>query len=820
MASDLSLLFRLKAENQASPVIHQVQADSKKLTQSVSSDFSALAQVSNSTLGKITTSLTNFSGSIPIVGNAVSSLTSDLSSMATVTEGAGAEFAALAGPIGLVVVGTAAMAGAVVKLGEELFTLAKIAGETQGKLFDLSQQTGVSVETLAGLEELAKTTGGSIESIAQSLVVFQGNIEAAQDPTSKQAGLFKNLGVEATNTEEALRQTLEAINKMPEGFRQTNAAAELFGRRGGKQFLAILKESHGDIDQTIRELQGLGLANSENAKRADEFNDELVHLQTQLTAIAVTIGNDVIPVILDVLKDLEKALKDNKEIIDAVRVSAQGLAIAIGAPLKGAIFALNATLESARPALEIYKELLEAIGAAAQLVTNTVPNVGANAIGSIPLGGDTGEEGLKELERLLKAAQGTLNLGPGKPFNLREIFGDAKKTKEAADPAIALLKQLQGEVRNLDNATKAEIVTAELLDKKYKDISPTLREQILLTARLIDQKKEQAEQDEILKGAAEELKQHIDAEKEALENFIEAQRKALEGPRSELDKTEEFIKRFSFEFGNLSGALDENIKFWLRFNAALIDSNRHLETLKEQLKEVADLTPAIPTAAIPKLPKGIVFDDSELGPPPEAEKRFRNLQASIDDLGTSFGNLFDASKDFGIQFGDVIGGAVADLAHGIGDLVEQYVLLGETAPHALRKLLASTLAHVAAEASVKAIFQLAEAFASLAIGDARGAASHFTSAAIFGSIAGVAAVAGRAAAGDLFKPQATGATGSGQSGPIQTITTGRNQQSAQVVHVVEVRVKDSEFGRAVTAHVVKDIGDGGQIREVIQNDGR
>lgn len=816
MADDLSLLFRLKAQNQASPVINTVQSDVAKLTKSAGSDFNALSQVSTAALSKITSSLTNMAGSVPIVGNAVSGLSSELTGLATATEGAGAEFAAIAGPIGIAVVATGAMVAAVAALGSELFDLAKIAGETQGKLFDLSQQTGVSVETLSALQELAKTTGGSIESLAQSLVVFQGNLESAQDPTSKQAELFKALGVETNNTEEALRQSLSAIAKMTEGFQQTNAAAELFGRRGGKQFLAILKESHGDIDKTIRELQGLGLANSENAKRADEFNDQLIKVQTALTSLSVTIGNQVIPQVLDALKELEKGIKDNREAIESLSVVVKTITFLFVTPFKGALVAISAPLKVHQLLVEGVTQQYKNWAAIIDEITGKIPNIPQVQIPtSIP--GST-DESLKDLQRLIQIGASSdaarkAAADAQRKFDLQNIFGDPKKAKESIDPAIQLLKQLQGELLRVNDATKEQTISAELLDKKYKNISASVREQILLTARLIDQRKEAADAEEKLKEEEEKVQRQREQDTQSLIDFFAQQTETLrqlkEGPKSAARETEELIARL----GKVVGTYDA---FWLRFNAALIDSAEHLKEINKQLKDVAENTPAIAPGGIPLPDTKHVFDDTDLGPPPEAEKHFRDLQSAIDDLGASLGNLVDASKNFKTDFGDVIGSAISDLAFGIGNLVEQYVLLGETGPAALRKLLAATLAHLSAEAAVKAVFQLAEGFAALFYNPAE-AAAHFTSAALFGSIAAGTAVAGRAVAGDLFKqkPNVGGAQTQG-SGALTTIQTGRNQPAPSPIVHIDIKHEEGVIVRTWT----DDFRNGGITRETIAGDGR
>lgn len=820
MADDLSLLFRLKAQNQASPVINTVQSDVAKLTKSAGSDFNALSQVSTAALSKITSSLTNMAGSVPIVGNAVSGLSSELTGLATATEGAGAEFAAIAGPIGIAVVATGAMVAAVAALGSELFDLAKIAGETQGKLFDLSQQTGVSVETLSALQELAKTTGGSIESLAQSLVVFQGNLESAQDPTSKQAELFKALGVETNNTEEALRQSLSAIAKMTEGFQQTNAAAELFGRRGGKQFLAILKESHGDIDKTIRELQGLGLANSENAKRADEFNDQLIKVQTALTSLSVTIGNQVIPQVLDALKELEKGIKDNREAIESLSVVVKTITFLFVTPFKGALVAISAPLKVHQLLVEGVTQQYKNWAAIIDEITGKIPNIPQVQIPtSIP--GST-DESLKDLQRLIQIGASSdaarkAAADAQRKFDLEKIFGDPKKAKESIDPAIQLLKQLQGELLRVNDATKEQTISAELLDKKYKNISASVREQILLTARLIDQRKEAADAEEKLQEEEEKAQRQREEAAESITRFMRAQAEELDRLRgvTRLATTDadEFIRSIS----SIPGVLSDSDEKWIKWRALLINAEEALKGLNEQVEKFIENAPKI------VFPEPTQSEIDKINPDapavPKLKTEVKDLQTALDALGESFGKVFGASEEFGKQFSDLAGGAIADMAFAIGDLVDQWVLLGDAGPNAMRKLTASVLAGLAAQAATKAVFQLAEGFAALFFNPAE-AAAHFTSAALFAGIATGAAAAGRSVAGDLFKQKpGTGSQTQGSGALNTTIVSGRNQPEPLHVTVV-VKPDGSRFGDAVTAHVVENIGRGGEIREVIATDGR
>jgi tape measure domain-containing protein len=167
------------------------------------------------------------------------------------------------------------------------------------------------------------------------------------------------------------------------------------------------------------------------------------------------------------------------------------------------------------------------------------------------------------------------------------------------------------------------------------------------------------------------------------------------------------------------------------------------------------------------------------------------------------------------------------VADAIGSVVANWVLLGETGPAIGRKILAQALANLAAEATVQALKETALGFATLFFNPAESAA-HFTSAGIWAAIGGVAAVAGRSVAGDLFKQKTASAgglssSGSGsQSQALQTITQGRNQQQSQVVrheHVLRVVADDGKFGQALDTHFESGFRNGGKLRELILNDG-
>lgn len=98
--------------------------------------------------------------------------------------------------------------------------------------------------------------------------------------------------------------------------------------------------------------------------------------------------------------------------------------------------------------------------------------------------------------------------------------------------------------------------------------------------------------------------------------------------------------------------------------------------------------------------------------------------------------------------------AFQGFADGIGSAVSNFVLLGKTGPAVIRKVLAAQLAAIAQEATVNAIKELALGFGALFL-NPPAAAGHFTSAALWASLAGASAVVGRAIA-----PKEAGGTAS------------------------------------------------------------
>lgn len=692
----------------------------------------------------------------------------EMVTVAGATEGVGASMAGAVPIIGVVVVAVAALTVAAIAVTREFFSLVHATAEWQGKLFDLSQQTGVSVETLNALEIAAGKTGGSIESISQALVIYQGKLEEAQDASSDTGKKFAELGISTDNTEDSLRSAFAALAKMPEGFHQTNEAAELFGRRGGKQVLAIIKETNGDIDSAVTKLGALARVTTAEAAAADEFNDALKDVSTSMRGLTALVVRDSIPQILSGLRAVSqlatKVLSENKEAISAIST-------AIGVFVRGNLVILLGGLNSI------------------QLALNGVNNTWLG-VKSLLLAGITGRISIvMEIFRAFKGQQEALaglrgadagiqgespfqGLGGGITEPTKGSGGGRGRGGGGAktDPAVALLERLQQELLSLTDKTKEASIAQELLEAKYAKSNPTLLALIKSTAELIDIRKasieNQKEADEQLEIAQDQLKR----ETEAVTDFLNDQQQELVELSRSTDTAQNAVDDFRVAFIRLGGVLGDDQLTLMRYNATMIDMGEAMrkagkedaETLIEILKRLGAEADKVKD----KIRRAIEEAAKKAADAGGWQTNLKRSQSPIDDLFKHFNKSNQTAMLVGLN---ALTEAFAALGAAAASALQSFILYG-SAGTSVRKFAAEVIAAVAQMAVVKAVWELAEGFAAIAkawmgIPTAPGeAAAHFKSAALYGAVAGVAAITGRAVAGNAFQSATGGGGGNGGSG--------------------------------------------------------
>jgi hypothetical protein len=163
-----------------------------------------------------------------------------------------------------------------------------------------------------------------------------------------------------------------------------------------------------------------------------------------------------------------------------------------------------------------------------------------------------------------------------------------------------------------------------------------------------------------------------------------------------------------------------------------------------------------------------LFGDTYANAASESGSKLVGFGATAVDV---FHKASAAAGNMKSMFADAFGSAVS----GIQDMTKQWILYGTAGPNALRKMTASILAGLAAQAIGKALWEGAEALAEYAIGISlaanpftaalapghfAAAAAHTTAAIAYGALGGASALLGRAVAGSAFSSSGASA-GSG-----------------------------------------------------------
>ena len=162
---------------------------------------------------------------------------------------------------------------------------------------------------------------------------------------------------------------------------------------------------------------------------------------------------------------------------------------------------------------------------------------------------------------------------------------------------------------------------------------------------------------------------------------------------------------------------------------------------------------------------------------------------------------------------DIFKQAFSSFADGLGQIVQNYVLLGKTGPAVIRRLLAEQLAAISKEAAVNAIKSLALGFMNLFTNPAA-AGGYFTAAALWAGIAGGTALVGRAIAPSTSSGSG-GVSGEGRNdnGTRFIEQGGALRQEPQVI-LIRAQYQPG----IIIDRVVEDFNANGRTRETLRRD--
>lgn len=716
---------------------------------------------------------------------------------------------AIAGTVSGIAAGAiAALGTAAAATAATLFSLARSAADYGSEIKDAADKTGVSTEVLSALKVAADESGSSLEEVANKTVKFSKLVGDAAEGSKQAKESLIRLGVdpqEAMNDlDAALEKVFKRINEAPPGIAQTKLATEAFGKAGAN-IIPVIKSFDGDMAGLIKRVKEMGLVfDQEAADAADEFGDTLDDLNKTTKGLAMTFAREFLPQVTGAMRSVQRMMQSNTSTAELWgRVVSGALADMQRGFGRLAEWANSDQGQKVFDFMRWQAAILTGGGseALAELLNKYTfrASGGAQAKEEVGDGGltnfDDADRRRKEAEASAKKdSAALLNIWKNYAASIVKTYTEAfSKLKEQFDQSgdaedfqkkLGLLNNLfaQEAEKTVANLNAIENAQAEA-DKK------TANERLLLKQEQAAREEEFAQRVTDTWDEAEKLitarlkKETTEREKLTEERF----RRELEMARSnaelaiawaESDREKgliseiDFQKRLAIEKESVLQAekrllqqREQTAEVLQRLR--ILENELTIQTLQDVdaiSKAVQDLTTAGDT--LEGGDSGLPGNDSASGGP------FDNWTGSWKGLLTTVlgdaPTLTSALGDIGAMFVRMF----EQMAQAIGQVVHQWVLYGETGPAVMRKILASALATIAAESAVKAIESLGWAFFFLATHQYTSAAAAFQAAALFGSIAGATALAGRAIAGDAFKQTAAGGSASSASSGSRGFTGG------------------------------------------------
>lgn len=519
------------------------------------------------------------------------------------------------------------------------------------------------------------------------------------------------------------------------------------------------------------------------------------------------------------LDDVSREIQNNgqewqrwRKLIDT---SVQGLDFTVGNVFRG----IKAILEDIVYLQERWNSLAQATGVADQQKTLQAAAEAAKiAIGSYLSPSsqrfdDAGEfaQGQVPSERRVSPTIPASSGGSGKSERgssaastaVKQAIREAQEQEDVNNRLVEIYNKLQAELSGVATNTHKWAIEQEILNGKLKNADPLLQSEARETARLTDASEKQLK-------LQNELLTFLTKQEAAVDEVIN-------GVKGEIAITVDFITSLEKQ----GAILQETTKFWLLFRAAILANHDALKMYQETLEAIGPLLASVGEGAglgddaIAALAGAKADATAGLPPLPDAEEfnaRQAAITAGLDAMREGFAGLADAANS----------------------AIDSFIKFG-TAGIGFRKFVAEIISGIARIAVTKAIFHLAEGFAALAFAffgmpnAGPSAAAHFQAAALYGAIAGVAAIAGRVTAGGAFTQESSGAAsgafnsstgggrgGSGSSTAPKPMEADRRSYSTQPI-VRELRLTVN--GDAVIDRFVEDFDLNGRTRIIVSSGG-
>lgn len=645
-----------------------------------------------------------------------------------------------------------------------LFNLAKAASDAGSELFDAQGKTGLTAETLSTLKLNADSAGSSFDGITSSVAKFNVLVGQANQGNEKAIETLDKYGIKSRDLNGALNEAIKIIAAEEDATKKAALAKDLFKDKTGG-ILPVIDQMGGNLAAAEKAAEKLGTTLTDsNIRAADEFGDMLTQLNSQVQTAAQRFALEFAPAITNAMSAISQALANNQGVarvwgntITDVLYTARAVWLATGQAIGGILDVIGIKFKDSASQARFWAEAIlfamsPVLALAARVGAVFNKNVGAG------IGGDFDPSRAPIAMPSLSTGSGGGGGGGGSgggasgPSEFERRQSAIREQMEVYRQAVAEMKAendsffAQG-IRNEEDYLSAK----RLYNRAELEEEQRLTQELTAITSLSTKERGQLERD--LSILESKLRQK---DREEEEEIAKEQQKDWDDEIERVAKAGEARRKHEKE---LNAALEERRKLLQQIKD--LESERYNDFIKKRNAEIEQRDPFGTGGFRPGSRRG--------GKTPGAEDW--EMSGGGEFLTGVVQGLGAAEQQLPIlqRLGESLSQTFGQVAQAVGSAVRSFVLFG-TAGGSFRKFAAEVIASVAQMSVVQAVFEFAQGLAMSALfwftGNAKykkSSIEHFVAAAVFGSIGGVAAVAGRAVAGDSFS-QATGGGGSGGGG--------------------------------------------------------
>jgi hypothetical protein len=462
---------------------------------------------------------------------------------------------------------------------------------------NLSEMTGIAVDRLSALEFAAGMVDVKQESLDVGLRKLAKTMDAARDPMSAQAELFKRLGIDTKEwrdelppTEEALLLVADKFASMKNGAEKTALAMQIFGRSGASLIPLLNQGSHG-IEEMTDQARTLGaVVTQETVKSVTEFDEETKQLSGALKgimypalvtlleflkkiAVAFYLGQFVVMAFVDTVKTGFKNLRD-----DAIGLGTIMYKVLTG-DFKGAKEAAVDTVNALRTNWQSYTDSVIDRAARAQ---GAVENLFGGGAKGMHLGGGDDDAGAAKAKKPKDDAVSIFE----DELNKKKLADQLYKQDELARDLEFWKEKLKIETLSAEDQRKIRAKVVQLTDQlareQFRKDIDTMQYQIAEAEKGSDAKIRIAEREaaRVKEEYGQESPEYANAQRHIVEitKQVEAEKKAIrQAAANEQEKIR--ISEIAGELAKAEGEIErEKIIADAKLTATHASANDRLKT--------------------------------------------------------------------------------------------------------------------------------------------------------------------------------------------------------------------------------------------------